>query len=93
MDVYFVDPAHTLESTGTASLTNLSFLSNGTTLLTPNRFDIYVTTPGSKSVIVGPTRVTSEGGKSYLLVLNESSSGGEPLFLTVIDDTNAVPAP
>ena len=43
--------------------------------------------------IVGPTRVTTEGGKSYLLVLGESSSGGEPLFLTAIDDTNAIPTP
>ena len=75
------------------ALTNLSFLSNGTTLVTPNRFDIYVTTPGSKSVIVGPTRVTTEAGKSYFLVLGESTSGGEPLFLTVIDDTNAIPPP
>ena len=91
VDVYFVDPAHTLESTTAPALTNLSFLSNGTTLVTPNRFDIYVTTPGSKSVIVGPTRVTTEAGKSYFLVLGESTSGGEPLFLTVIDDTNAIP--
>lgn len=92
VDVYFVDSSHKLDNS-TASFTNLSFLSNGTVLLVPSVLDIFVTTPGSKSVIVGPIRLTVTGGQSFLLVLGESAGGGEPLTLTAINDTNAIPAP
>ena len=94
VDFYAVDLTRKLDDAATTAIVaGTGFLASGSAIGAPRAYDLYATSPGAKTVLAGPLRVTTQGGKSYIVVLGEAASGGPPLSLTVIDDTNAVPLP
>lgn len=85
VDFYLLSPGQPLVD-ATPSASNAAFLSSTSIPTPPGTYDLLLTLEGQETVIAGPTRIAITEGFFITAILAESSSGGPPYELIVLEE-------
>lgn len=82
VDLYVLDVGDALGD-GPPRFTQFGFLSSAAATVSPQSVDLVVTTSGTNSILIGPTRVDMAAGTSVIVVAAEAVGGGKPYQMIV----------